>query len=80
MLTNSSVVATEGDDVLVSNDILNVALGLLEGHVLNGCARLAHVLVLGAQVGALCLAGLGRVQSYGVFTHVFSPLIQRSKK
>lgn len=67
--TDTAVEAAEGHGLLVLDDVSEVALGLLEGHALDGHGGLAGVLEVDAEVGALGLAGLGFVRGDERVTH-----------
>lgn len=57
--TNATVEPTERHDLFLRNDVLQVALGPAQRHVLDGLCRLPCVLEVHPEVGAPCLARLG---------------------
>ena len=68
---NSSHEPPEGDDLLVSHDVLQILGGAVQGHGLDGLGCLAGVLEVNPQVGALGLSGLGGiVRLAGVTSHL----------
>lgn len=67
--TDTTVETTEGDGLLVLNDVIEVAHSLLQGHSLNSHSGFTGVLEVHTEVGTLSLAGLGFILRDKRVTH-----------
>jgi hypothetical protein len=63
--TDTTGVFSEGNGSLVKDNVLEVVLGLNQGHALNGVRNLTAVLVVHADVRAAGLDGLSGVGGLG---------------
>ena len=69
---NSSHEPPEGDDLLVSDHVLQILGGAVQGHGFDGLGCLTGVLEVNPQVGAFSLGRLGGiVRLDGVASHDF---------
>mmetsp|Transcript_22790 Transcript_22790/g.49963 ORF Transcript_22790/g.49963 Transcript_22790/m.49963 type:complete len:209 (-) Transcript_22790:26-652(-) len=68
---NATAEATEGDGALVIDNVLQVLLGDVQGHLADGHGRLTRVLEVNTEVGPPSLARLGGVVGLlGVLNHL----------
>ena len=61
LATDATVEATERDNLLLNNDVLEESLGTAKGHPLDGLSGLTSVLEVHTEVAAAGLAGLGGI-------------------
>ena len=70
MSANTTVEPSEGDNLLLVDDVVQVDLGSLERHVLDSPGALSGVLEMTPQVAALGYGRLGHiVWLLGIFHH-----------
>ena len=72
MTPNTSHEPSEGDNLLMGDDILQILGGAIQGHTLDGLGSLPGVLEVDPEVGTLGLGRLGGIiRFYGITTHGF---------
>ena len=64
MTTNTTVVAGEGDGLLVGNNVVEVLLSLHQGHSLDGSTDLVSVLEVNGQVRTTSKAAYNNYNQY----------------
>jgi hypothetical protein len=70
MSANTTIEPSEGDNLLLVDDVVQVDLGSLEGHVLDSLGALSGVLEVAPHVAALGYGRLGHIiRLFGIFDH-----------
>lgn len=80
LATDATVEATEGNNLLLNDNILQKSLGSSKGHTLDSLGGLAGVLKVNSQVASACLARLGGILGLSLVPSHLAGLVQREKK